>query len=278
MVDWRRRAKDLEFGARRRWRPLVTQTVGRHAITYSIRDTYIGPGLFWFGAWEPHLIRLLQSFDLRDKVAIDVGANIGTVTLPLSDAVGPGGQVIALEPDGPTADLLDRNLAQNGVRNVRTLRLAAGANSGRAPFVRDLSNLGNHRIVDTSEVSEGLVDVVSIDELTADLPEHAVAFIKVDVQGYEGRVLEGMHATLARNPGVVLQVEISAGEWAKPDELVANLRSLGFDGFEVGVDRFIPIQPERYYRQPYFRDYADLIMVRDSARLEKLLDGFVPDT
>lgn len=250
---------------------MVTQNVGRHKITYSIRDQYIGPGLFWFGSWEPHLVGLLDSYDLQNKIAIDVGANIGTFTLPLSDAVGAKGQVIALEPDGPTADLLEENVAQNKISNVRVLRVAAGATSGRAPFVRDEINLGNHRVVDESDASATPIDVASIDELTSDLPDDGVGFIKVDVQGYEGRVLDGMQRTLERNPGVVLQIEISAGAWAGPDAVVTRLRGLGFDGFEVGVDRFLPLQPERYYQVPYFRDYADLIVARDCSRVEGLL-------
>jgi FkbM family methyltransferase len=240
-------------------------------MTYMVRDLYIGPNLFLHGAWEGHLIRLLSSFDIRDKVAIDIGANIGLYTLPLSEAVGPAGKVIALEPDPGSAALLSRNLAQNGITNVEVMTLAAGREEAMAPFVNDPWNSGNHRIVDDSQPHDRTVKVVSVDSLTAGLPDSSIGFIKIDVQGYELDVVEGMLNTLQRNPEAVIQIEISAGKQAKAATVVSTLQSAGFDGVEVTPDRTYPLQDIEYYEAPFFRDQADLIVARDAVTLKERL-------
>lgn len=271
MVNWRSYYQHLELGLRRRFRPITTTIVNGHRMTYTVRDLYIGPNLFLHGAWEGHLIRLLSAFDIRDKVAIDIGANIGLYTLPLSEAVGPAGKVIALEPDPGSAALLNRNVAQNGITNVEVMTFAAGRTEGTAPFLNDPWNSGNHRIVNEHQPHDRTVKVVSVDSLTAGLPDSSIGFIKIDVQGYELDVVEGMLHTLQRNPEAVIQIEISAGKQAKAATVVSTLQSAGYDGVEVTPDRTYPLQDIEYYEAPFFRDQADLIVARDAIALKERL-------
>ena len=61
-------------------------------------DVYIGRALLEYGEYCEHEVQLLAPLLSEGMVAVDAGANIGAVTVPLARAVGPGGLVYAFEP------------------------------------------------------------------------------------------------------------------------------------------------------------------------------------
>lgn len=274
-AGYRRAAKRAYLNIRRRVRPVVTTTCGPHRLTYTTRDSFIGSDLFLYGSWERHLTTLFPAFELAGKAALDVGANIGTYTVRLSDSVGPTGAVIALEPDPQTAEWLRQNVEQNSCTNVTVIQAAAGEEISTASFRRDTVNRGNHQVVDGSEPHDLTIDVLTIDSLTADLPDGSVGFIKIDVQGFEHGVLLGARGTLERNPDLVLQLELSADEQGGAVEIVRLIRELGWDGFEVLGDRFTPMHDAAAYDWPDFRGQCDLLLASDRNRLHRRLQDAV---
>ena len=87
--------------------------------------------------------------DFGDTV-LEVGANIGTYTVPLADAVGPTGFVYAFEPFRKIFQIMTANCALNGLSNVQTYQAGAGNRTQvvkvRAPDFQEMSNLGTARI------------------------------------------------------------------------------------------------------------------------------------
>ncbi len=254
--------------------PVVTTNCGPHRFTYTTRDEYIGSDLFLYGRWERHLTSLLPILDLEGMVAIDVGANIGTYTVRLSEAVGVKGEVIALEPDPQNAGWLRRNLDQNGCGNVRVVEAAAGDGSvTTAGFVIDLKNRGNHHVAVGGELTDRTVQVVTIDSLTDALSNDAVGFIKIDVQGFERSVLDGMWRTLERNSGSYLQMELNSDRDGRAAGIVQSLTEAGWAGVEVSSGRILDIQDRRAYEWPFFRGECDLLLARDEAALRSRLEA-----
>lgn len=150
--------------------------------------------------------RIIDEIVNPGDTVIDVGANIGYNTVYLSHAVGQSGRVIALEPAGDNLDVLRRQLTENGVRNVTVHAVAAG----RARETRTLYLRGELSAVN-SLFSDGCygpvtgtvpVPVVPLD----DLVEGTAAVVKIDVEGAEVDVLEGMSRLLGR-PDIRLVVE-----------------------------------------------------------------------
>jgi FkbM family methyltransferase len=172
-------------------------TVGKHGIfTYAAEDTVIGRALELYGEFGENEIELLLQLVKPGQTAVDVGANIGTVTVPLAKRVGRLGTVIAIEPQRRVFTLLCANIALNGLMNVRPIFAAAGAAQGTARIARPRPNT-NHNVgnvsLNTVKASEE-VSVVPLDSLELE----SCALVKIDVEGMEAQVLAGAAATIAR--------------------------------------------------------------------------------
>lgn len=138
--------------------------------------------------------------------AIDVGANVGLVTAPLCERMGPNGAVWAIEPVPRNAERLrqlrsDNDLVQLSVlegalgdRNgTASIRLPAGGESGWASFTKSWDTSG-----------ELAVKTWRLDDLSDRFPPQPLDFVKIDVEGYEPQVVNGASSTLRRFWPVVM--------------------------------------------------------------------------
>ena len=165
--------------------------------------------------WEAHILHLCERHIEPDTVVVEVGAHIGSHTVPISRLVGPWGRVYAFEPQRKMYRELHHNLALNGVTNVVPLRYAIG--SGEARIIEmNPSRPGNEG--GTSVGSGGdRAELRSLDSFGFE----RVSVLKIDVEGYENEVLAGASETIRRNRPVIL-IEIQGGhhyETAPPEIL-----------------------------------------------------------
>jgi FkbM family methyltransferase len=153
--------------------------------------------------------RLFDRYVKRGATVIDVGANIGYNAIYAARLAGPQGRVIAIEPTPDTLSVLRHNIAASGLANVAIEVVAAGGVAGTAEFfVRGETSAVNSLYPDSryAHVTSVLrVPVVPLD----DLVDGAVDVVKIDVEGAELDVLEGMAQILLRAPGMTL-----IAEWA----------------------------------------------------------------
>jgi FkbM family methyltransferase len=114
------------------------------------------------------------------RVAIDVGANIGTHTIPYGKHFQ---RVVAFEPNPPAFTLLRNNIEANNLTNVRAYQIALSDRSRTTSIANTYNgNLGAARIRKT----EGDIKVKRLDEYN-----FKPTFIKIDVEGHEKEVIEG---------------------------------------------------------------------------------------
>lgn len=133
---------------------------------------------------------------------LDVGANIGYFTLLFAKLVGPSGKVIAFEPDTQLHQILTFNLQSNRIVNAVAVNKAVDAKSHTARLYISRDK-GDQRLYDSGDGRPyQVVEAVSLDAFLASISEERVDWVKIDVQGLEGKVLEGMRLAIARNPGV----------------------------------------------------------------------------
>ena len=133
-------------------------------------------------------------------VVIDVGANIGYLTLVASKTVGDGGAVLAIEAHPRIAAFLDGNVTLNKVRNVSVLGVAVGEAPGTVRFSNSTQDDQNAVTAGRNGVD---VRLVRLDDVTGRLG--GVALLKIDVEGYEKFVLDGAPAVLARTQCVFFE-------------------------------------------------------------------------
>lgn len=167
------------------------------------------------GTAEPHLQGIIREYVTAGATVYDIGANIGYVSLSLAKQVGPTGRVIAFEPIPRNANSFRQNIELNGVRNVQLFEAAASDKCGEA-VIRFAENLTTASLVwhrHDPRATELNIKTVVIDELVDIGDLGYPTFVKIDVEGAEGFVLQGMRRTIARaQPVVFLECSDSGRE------------------------------------------------------------------
>jgi FkbM family methyltransferase len=127
---------------------------------------------------------ILRGLLREGDTVVDVGANIGAVTLAAAQFVGPTGLVYSIEAHPRTYKFLMGNIELNQARNVTAFNTACGRENGVIAFSDKPSDDQN------TVCNDGLgVPLCRLDEL---IPKtQSIALLKIDVEGYEKFVLEG---------------------------------------------------------------------------------------
>lgn len=156
---------------------------------------------------------------------VDVGANVGLLTMRAASVVGPRGRVIAIEAHPRTHRFLEDNLRLSGLDGrVQAIHRAVGEAPGMLTFTDFMSDDQNHVSVDGAGM---LVPVERLDDL---VPAGPVALLKVDVEGFELQVFRGAPAVLERTRAVLFESwdHHAARFGNSAAAVVALLRSSGF--------------------------------------------------
>lgn len=168
----------------------------------------------------------------RGDCFIDVGANLGFLTLTASRVVGPEGKVLAFEPNKAVADRLSHTLLVNRINNVFVHKNALGDEEGTATLDSSAhAGTGSLRHIGASGTK---VDVLCGDRFISDIPEETWVLVKLDVEGYELRVLKGFQTLIKRSKTGFL-VEVT-DEWLRAtggsaDELFDLMLGNGFKAY-----------------------------------------------
>jgi FkbM family methyltransferase len=165
------------------------------------------------GKYEQETRQLLERVVRKGMTIVDVGAHVGYYALLFARWVGPEGRVFAFEPEPDNYALLRRNIALNDVANILAFPKAVSDHRGTVRLF--LSSQGNdrHSIFQNprSVVHESSreVSAVSLDQFLADEGWPRVDLVKMDVEGAEPVVLEGMQETIRRFPALKLVAELA---------------------------------------------------------------------
>ena len=182
------------------------------------------------GAYGPDLMSLLPRLVEPEAVCVDVGAKVGPITLALS-VLCPEGHVHAFEPAGESFGFLERNLDVHGVTNVTAHRLALSDSCGEVTLSYNGGFAGGAFISD--RLADGIQERVAettLDSWASSIALSRLDLIKVDVEGYEEKVLEGAHATVRRfRPTLIVElnpVTLQRMQGRNPGDLFRRLRRL----------------------------------------------------
>ena len=160
---------------------------------------------------------------------VDVGANVGTYALPLARHIGASGKVVAIEPHPVTHARLAFNCAASGLDQITLVAAAAGASDGEVMIETDGDNLGASHIV-TGQASGTAIKVPSrrLQTILDQAGLSKVDALKIDVEGFEDRVLIGFFAEAPSTswPRVVVIEHLSHEEWQK--DCIADMLARGY--------------------------------------------------
>jgi FkbM family methyltransferase len=171
----------------------------------------------------------LRKHTAAGGIFVDVGANVGTYTMSLARHVGQGGKVIAIEPHPVTHARLAFNRVASNVKQVVLVAAAAGPTDGELMIETDGDNLGASHIVSGERAGKAIkVPSLRLQRILDDAGVTHVDALKIDVEGYEDRVLSGFFKAAPSSlwPGAVVIEHLSRNEWL--DDCIADMRTRGY--------------------------------------------------
>jgi FkbM family methyltransferase len=182
--------------------------------------------------WEVYTLDLISKYARPGTVVVDIGAHIGTMTIPMARAVGVNGAVVAFEPQKHIFSDLVRNVALNQYQDrVSCYQMAVGDAEKWVEVALDLNNECGSAIVELGRGDE-VVEMRTLDSFHL----KNVSLIKIDVERQEEIVLDGMVNTIRDNRPVLI-IEIQGGYlfntapvWVREQILrtCARLESMGY--------------------------------------------------
>ena len=181
----------------------------------------------------------------QGATAIDIGANLGYYTRPLSEIVGKEGRVYAVEPVPVIFDVLKRNVA--GRENVTLLNYALGSEERTIEMANDSVAAAGYFGTGRNFVSDGELSGEAIkfsaemrrgSELFANLER--VDFIKCDIEGYERVVIPELRPIIERHhPTVLIETDGDTRH-----EIIKMFTDMGYRAYMLEAGREVALDKE----------------------------------
>jgi FkbM family methyltransferase len=206
-------------------------------------DDYVGRAAFCMGDLDGKLTRIIEKIVKPGDCVLDIGANLGIVTLRLAQLVGELGVVHAFEPNPGLSKLLRDSIEQNQLRNVHLHGIAIGSEEGTIDLVFPRENSGKGTISSARSQAGWTsipVQVKLLSRIAEEFRFDRVRLVKIDVEGFEAEVLQGAESWLAKSPPDAFVFETNdkrpSGE---PDPVLSLLSRYDYSFYAI---------PKRYLR------------------------------
>ena len=199
-------------------------------------------------------VALLPTFVHPGDVCIDIGANFGQYTYPLSKLVGPTGRVFSFEPLSYNFEILKNIVKKLKLVNVEIEKLALGNENGETEIITPVNNwgvlniaesyLGNQR--ENKNEEREMIRIATLDRLRFTHPLwNKVKFVKCDTEGAELMVFKGGKDFLRSvHPTILCEIEERHTNRYNytPEELVDFLKGFDYEIFNFISGELVPIK------------------------------------
>jgi FkbM family methyltransferase len=188
---------------------------------------HIDKAIYYEGCYEAGTLHVLSHVLREGDIFFDVGAEIGSISIPMSRVVGKNGRVFAFEPNSNSRDILISNMYSNSCENINIENCAL---LDRVANVYLFLNSEMNRGSDSLRFGNGKTATVCTRRLD-EYSKNVIRAIKIDVEGSEYAVLKGGEKIFSSDLAPVVCVECDARDWRF---LIKNiLRSYGYRIFKL---------------------------------------------
>jgi FkbM family methyltransferase len=232
----------------RRWEWKVTYhalpnpiRIGKNCFFHRSEDAYIISRLS-LKVYEPEVNEQIMKLLQPGMTMVDVGANLGWYTCLAAQLIGPSGYVYAFEASPSTVEVLRKNIAVNGNKNIKVTAKGVTDKADKVTFFVEEASGASSLFSSGHEVTRMEVEAISLDEFFQQEGWPPVHLVKIDIEGAEKLALEGMRQLSQRNPQLMLIVEINLKAFSL-EELLGALQRCGFSRFralELGKELSVP--------------------------------------
>lgn len=173
-------------------------------IPFFIRPLILSDVVMTSPAWEPYVQNI---FILKKKdVIIDVGAHIGTYTIPIAIQIEKLGKILAFEPNPRNAMLLRKNIQLNELKNVILFENAASDRNQITNLILSDDPMLS-MITDDIEEENIKIECITLDSIYEKLELKKIDWLKIDAEGSEIKVLKGAKKILEKfHPKIIVEV------------------------------------------------------------------------
>ena len=198
-----------------------------------------GLALSIFKIYEPNQTEIVKKYVHEGDIVVDIGAHVGYYTLLMAQLVGENGKVYSFEPDPVNFQLLKKSVEINGFENVILIQKAVSNITDKVKLFLGDNDSAINRIYDAKlgDAKESIdVESIRIDEYFKENDE-LIDFIKIDSEGSEIKIINGMKQFLSRNQELVMMTEFfpflikKSGD--EPNQYLKSLEKSGFSLYNI---------------------------------------------
>ena len=222
-----------------------------------------GLALSIFKIYEPNQTKIVKKYVHEGDVVIDVGAHVGYYTLLMAQLVGKNGKVYSFEPDPVNFELLKKSVEINGFENVVLIQKAVSDTTEKIKLFLGDNDSAINRIYDAKlgDAKKSIdVESITIDEYFKE-NDKLFNFIKIDSEGSEAKIINGMEKFLTKNRKLIMMTEFfpflikKSGD--EPKQYLKSLENFGFELYnilddnketnKINSESFLKIEPDSEY-------------------------------
>lgn len=240
----------------------VTRVLGRYKMYVDPSDYAISVHLMFDGYWELWLTEEIARTVKSGMVVADVGANLGYFSLLMADLVGPSGKVLAFEPNPQVAGLLRRSLHANGFEPVVTIEPdpLSGASGEAVTLYCNPEQAGGAFITTQTHRHYGLAVPLTTRRFDDHPDAMRVAFAKIDAEGSEPGIWDGMEKMLAGDALRTVALEWCTCRYPDPSAFLDRMLAPGFSLARVNPRKgVLPVTRQQLLDAPVDEEWLLLL-------------------
>jgi len=214
---------------------LVARKIHGHTMFLSLQDLGLSKELILRGTREVEETKILREELKEGQTVVDIGANLGYYVLMEASIVGKKGKVYAIEPSPRTFEILNKNIKINGYSDIVETHCIAISNKKSVSKFYMSEGFNEYTLDPYASKKNPRMFFKTMDVKTTTLDEFLenkppINFVRMDVEGYETKVIEGAIKTLAKTkPPLKLFIEFHhPRSFEEADWALKQLAKLGF--------------------------------------------------
>lgn len=195
------------------------------------QDAYIGESIGLYGEYSHDEMELLRRVLKTGDTVIEVGANIGSLTIPIAQYIGNSGRIYAFEPQRITFQVLCGNIALNNLYNVWAYNKGVGKKNKKEKIFEGLYSGNNGAFAIADNHGQYEIEIVALDDLNFEKCD----LLKIDAEGMDAEIIQGATELIKRyQPYISMEANYTrAGK-----EIVKKLRQLDYEVYEADCSLF----------------------------------------
>jgi FkbM family methyltransferase len=201
-------------------------------------DDYVGRAAFFVGDLDRKITWICKQIVREGDTCLDIGANIGIVTVLLADLVGKSGVVHSFEPNPSLSSSIQQAIRRNQINNTTVHAVALGSKNETLELIIPKGNAGAASLIRDSNRSESdivNVPVVPLDQLCKEKNINSIRLIKIDVEGFEYEVFLGAQHVLSniKPDAILFEMNNRTSDNFYEEPLIKLLYSFGYEFLSI---------------------------------------------